>query len=105
MAKFKVLAGDFPKGNADFNDVCMIFQRSGRLPSKVYFIDVESYSVQDGGVIELQLFNGLRLLIERNDAFLKTIKTALFDQPQDIELRRQQWQQRQANGGTKVSSH
>lgn len=102
MAKFKVLAGDFPKGNADFNDVCMMFPRSGSLPGKVYFIDVESYSVQDGGVIELQLFNGLRLLIEQNDAFLKTIKTALFDQPQDIELRRQQWQQRQANGGTKV---
>ena len=98
MAKIEVLAGDFPKGKADFNHVFIDFRKAG----KVYYIDVESYNEESGGLLELSLFNGKRILVANNPAFLRTLKTALFDEPQDIEVRRQRWQERQAKGGTKV---
>lgn len=98
MAKIEVLAGDFPKGKADFNQVCITFRKAGR----VYYIDVESYNEESGGVIELHLFDGRRILIAKNDVFVRMLKTALFDEPQDIEIRRQRWQERQSKGGTKI---
>ena len=98
IRSIKVLAGDFPKSPAVYNDSSIVFNRK----TKVYLIDIESYSEESGGVIEIRLFDGRRLLIEQNEAFIKTLRTALFDEPQDLEIRRQNWQQRQISGGTKV---
>ena len=98
MAKVEILAGDFPKGKADFNQVCITFRKAGR----VYYIDVESYNEESGGVIEIHLFDGRRILVAKNNVFVRMLKTALFDEPQDIEVRRQKWQERQSKGGTKV---
>ena len=71
----KVLAGDFPKSPAAYNDKFIAFN----MKTKIYLIDIESYSEESGGVIEIHLFDGMRLLIEQNDAFIKTLRTALFD--------------------------
>ena len=87
----KVLAGDFPKSPAAYNDKFIAFN----MKTKIYLIDIESYSEESGGVIEIHLFDGRRLLIEQNDAFIKTLRTALFDEPQDLEVRRLNWIQRQ----------
>jgi len=76
----KVLAGDFPKSPAAYNDKFIAFN----MKTKIYLIDIESYSEESGGVIEIHLFDGRRLLIEQNDAFIKTLRTALFDEPQDL---------------------
>ncbi|WP_156496274.1 hypothetical protein [Eikenella sp. NML03-A-027] len=99
MRLIKVLAGDFPKAPAAYNDSFIVFNRK----TKIYLIDIESYSEESGGVIEIHLFDGRRLLIEQNEAFIKTLRTALFDEPQDLEVRRQNWIQRQtlASVGTK----
>lgn len=103
MAKVKVLAGDYPKGAVDFDAVSIIFRKTqNNLPKQLYYIDVETYAEGNDGTLELRTFGGHRILLERNPAFLKVLKVALFDEPQDPSVRRQRWEERQRKGGTKV---
>jgi len=99
MRLIRVLAGDFPKATVAYNDSFIVFNRK----TKIYLIDIESYNEKSGEVIEVYLFDGRRLLIEQNDRFIKTLRTALFNEPQDLEVRRQNWLQRQRSdsAGTK----
>ena len=89
MRLIRVLAGDFPKATVAYNDSFIVFNRK----TKIYLIDIESYNEKSGEVIEVYLFDGRRLLIEQNDRFIKTLRTALFNEPQDLEVRRQNWLQ------------
>lgn len=102
MAKLVILAGDYPKGRADFDSVGITFLRSGKLPKKAYLIDIENYVEDGNGTVEIHFFDGRKVLVEHNKAFMKALKAAMFNEPSDIEVRRQRWQERQAKGGTKA---
>nr|DAK77174.1 MAG TPA: hypothetical protein [Caudoviricetes sp.] len=97
MAYINILAGDFHKGKAVLKKDCIVLFRGG----KVALLDIEGYEVQDGGVIEVVFFDGRRMLVEKNDAFLQAVKVALYNEPQNPEERRQQYNQRQANSAVK----
>ena len=97
MAYINILAGDFHKGKAVLKKDCIVLFRGG----KVALLDIAGYEVQDGGVIEVVFFDGRRMLVEKNDAFLQAVKVALYNEPQNPEERRQQYNQRQANSVVK----
>lgn len=98
MAYINILAGDFHKGKAVLKKDCIVLSRGG----KVALLDIAGYEVQDGGVIEVVFFDGRRMLVEKNDAFLKAVKVALYNEPQNPEERRQQYNQRQVNSAAKA---
>lgn len=98
MAYINILAGDFHKGKAVLKKDCIVLSRGG----KVALLDIAGYEVQDGGVIEVVFFDGRRMLVEKNDAFLQAVKVALYNEPQNPEERRQQYNQRQANSTDKA---
>lgn len=93
-----ILAGDFHKGKAVLKKDCIVLSRGG----KVALLDIAGYEVQDGGVIEVVFFDGRRMLVEKNDAFLQAVKVALYNEPQNPEERRQQYNQRQVNSAAKA---
>lgn len=64
MGRLKILAGDYPKGYANFDAAGISFLRAGKLPKKAYFIDVESVSENSSGTIEIRFFDGRRILVE-----------------------------------------
>lgn len=98
MAYINILAGDFHKGKAVLKKDCIVLSRGG----KVALLDIAGYEVQDGGVIEVVFFDGRRMLVEKNDAFLQAVKVALYNEPQNPEERRQQYNQRQVNSAAKA---
>lgn len=98
MAYINILAGDFHKGKAVLKKDCIVLLRG----EKVALLDIAGYEVQDGGVIEVVFFDGRRMLVEKNDAFLQTVKVALYNESQNPEERRQQYNQRQANSTDKA---
>lgn len=98
MAYINILAGDFHKGKAVLKNDCIVLLRG----EKVALLDIAGYEVQDGGVIEVVFFDGRRMLVEKNDAFLQAVKVVLYNEPQDPEERRQQYNQRQANSVAKA---
>lgn len=98
MAYINILAGDFHKGKAVLRKDCIVLSRGG----KVALLDIAGYEVQDGGVIEVVFFDGRRMLVEKNDAFLQAVKVALYNEPQNPEERRRQYNQRQANSAAKA---
>ncbi|ENX8950559.1 hypothetical protein DDG22_08395 [Neisseria gonorrhoeae] len=98
MAYISILAGDFHKGKAVLKKDCIVLSRGG----KVALLDIAGYEVQDGGVIEVVFFDGRRMLVEKNDAFLQAVKVALYNEPQNPEERRQQYNQRQVNSAAKA---
>ena len=98
MAYINILAGDFHKGKAVLKKDCIVLLRG----EKVALLDIAGYEVQDGGVIEVVFFDGRRMLVEKNDAFLQAVKVALYNEPQNPEERRQQYNQRQANSTDKA---
>lgn len=98
MAYINILAGDFHKGKAVLKKDCIVLSRGG----KVALLDIAGYEVQDGGVIEVVFFDGRRMLVEKNDAFLQAVKVALYNKPQNPEERRQQYNQRQVNSAAKA---
>lgn len=98
MAYINILAGDFHKGKAVLKKDCIVLSRGG----KVELLDIAGYEVQDGGVIEVVFFDGRRMLVEKNDAFLQAVKVALYNEPQNPEERRQQYNQRQVNSAAKA---
>lgn len=53
-------------------------------------------------MIEVVFFDGRRMLVEKNDAFLQAVKVALYNEPQNPEERRQQYNQRQVNSAAKA---
>ena len=97
MAYINILAGDFHKGKAVLKKDCIVLSRGG----KVALLDIAGYEVQDGGVIEVVFFDGRRMLVGKNDAFLQAVKVALYNEPQNPEERRRQYNQRQANSAVK----
>ncbi len=97
MAYINILAGDFHKGKAVLKKDCIVLSRGG----KVALLDIAGYEVQDGGVIEVVFFDGRRMLVGKNDAFLQAVKVALYNEPQNLEERRRQYNQRQANSAVK----
>lgn len=98
MAYINILAGDFHKGKAVLKKDCIVLLRG----EKVALLDIAGYEVQDGGVIEVVFFDGRRMLVEKNDAFLQAVKVALYNESQNPEERRQQYNQRQANSTDKA---
>lgn len=98
MAYINILAGDFHKGKAVLKKDCIVLSRGG----KVALLDIAGYEVQDGGVIEVVFFDGRRMLVEKNDAFLQAVKVALYNEPQNPDERRWQYNQRQANSAAKA---
>ena len=98
MAYINILAGDFHKGKAVLKNDCIVLLRG----QKVALLDIAGYEVQDGGVIEVVFFDGRRMLVEKNDAFLQAVKVALYNESQNPEERRQQYNQRQANSTDKA---
>lgn len=98
MAYINILAGDFHKGKAVLKKDCIVLLRG----EKVALLDIAGYEVQDGGVIEVVFFDGRRMLVEKNDAFLQAVKVALYNESQNPEERRQQYNQRQANSADKA---
>ena len=98
MAYINILAGDFHKGKAVLKNDCIVLLRG----EKVALLDIAGYEVQDGGVIEVVFFDGRRMLVEKNDAFLQAVKVALYNESQNPEERRQQYNQRQANSADKA---
>lgn len=98
MAYINILAGDFHKGKAVLKKDCIVLSRG----VKVALLDIAGYEVQDGGVIEVVFFDGRRMLVEKNDAFLQAVKVALYNEPQNPEERRQQYNQRQVNSAAKA---
>ncbi|HGJ9866476.1 TPA: hypothetical protein ACJYX6_001649 [Neisseria gonorrhoeae] len=98
MAYINILAGDFHKGKAVLKKDCIVLSRGG----KVALLDIAGYEVQDGGVIEVVFFDGRRMLVEKNDAFLQAVKVAFYNEPQNPEERRQQYNQRQVNSAAKA---
>ncbi|HGJ8348931.1 TPA: hypothetical protein ACJYFI_001454 [Neisseria gonorrhoeae] len=98
MAYINILAGDFHKGKAVLKKDCIVLSRGG----KVALLDIAGYEVQDGGVIEVVFFDGRRMLVEKNDAFLQAVKVVLYNEPQNPEERRQQYNQRQVNSAAKA---
>ncbi|HFC3856566.1 TPA: hypothetical protein ACFI8Q_001371 [Neisseria gonorrhoeae] len=98
MAYINILAGDFHKGKAVLKKDCIVLSRGG----KVALLDIAGYEVQDGGVIEVVFFDGRRMLVEKNDAFLQAVKVALYNEPQNPEEWRQQYNQRQVNSAAKA---
>ncbi|EMT0124576.1 hypothetical protein ACOKJL_002089 [Neisseria gonorrhoeae] len=98
MAYINILAGDFHKEKAVLKKDCIVLSRGG----KVALLDIAGYEVQDGGVIEVVFFDGRRMLVEKNDAFLQAVKVALYNEPQNPEERRQQYNQRQVNSAAKA---
>jgi hypothetical protein len=97
MAHINILAGDFHKGKAVLKKDCIVLSRGG----KVALLDIAGYEVQDGGVIEVVFFDGRRMLVEKNEAFLQAVKVALYNEPQNPEERQRQYNQRQANSAVK----
>ena len=98
MAYINILAGDFHKGKAVLKKDCIVLLRG----EKVALLDIAGYEVQDGGVIEVVFFDGRRMLVEKNDAFLQAVKVVLYNEPQNPEERRQQYNQRQVNSAAKA---
>lgn len=98
MAYINILAGDFHKGKAVLKKDCIVLLRG----EKVALLDIAGYEVQDGGMIEVVFFDGRRMLVEKNDAFLQAVKVALYNESQNPEERRQQYNQRQANSTDKA---
>ncbi len=98
MAYINILAGDFHKGKAVLKKDCIVLLRG----EKVALLDIAGYEVQDGGVIEVVFFDGRRMLVEKNDAFLQAVKVALYNESQNPEERRQQYNQRKANSTDKA---
>jgi len=97
MAHINILAGDFHKGKAVLKKDCIVLSRGG----KVALLDIAGYEVQDGGVIEVVFFDGRRMLVEKNEAFLQAVEVALYNEPQNPEERQRQYNQRQANSAVK----
>ena len=98
MAYINILAGDFHKGKAVLKKDCIVLLRG----EKVALLDIAGYEVQDGGVIEVVFFDDRRMLVEKNDAFLQAVKVALYNESQNPEERRQQYNQRQVNSAAKA---
>lgn len=98
MAYINILAGDFHKGKAVLKKDCIVLLRG----EKVALLDIAGYEVQDGGVIEVVFFDGRRMLVEKNDAFLQAVKVALYNESQNPEERRQQYNQRRVNSAAKA---
>lgn len=90
MAYINILAGSFQSCKARFDKNFITIPKIG----KIALLDIQSYEVTDGDVIEIKLFDGRKMLIEKSDSFLKTIKTALYNEPENDEERTKLYHQR-----------
>ena len=90
MAYINILAGSFQSCKARFDKNFITIPKIG----KIALLDIQCYEVTDGDVIEIKLFDGRKMLIEKSDSFLKTIKTALYNEPENDEERTKLYHQR-----------